>query len=457
MKKLILSFFLSTLGASAQDITGDWYGTLEVPGTKLRVVLHIQQDASGYSATMDSPDQGATGVPITTTRFISPMLTLEVPEAQIKYTGTYQDQTIEGTFVQGTASLKLDLTRQEIKLNRPQQPKPPFPYVAEEVSFTNLKENFNLAGTLTLPDKTGKHPVVILISGSGQQDRDGELLGHKMFLVLADHLTRNGIAVLRYDDRGAGKSGGNPQMSTSADFADDAAAAIEFLKTHKNINTQKMGLIGHSEGGIIAPMLASSRNDVAFVVLMAAPGVTGDKLLLLQNELVGKAFEMPEADLSKIRGFNTTFYNLIRNITDDNQLKHQLTTEMLKVMQKNPDRLPPGTTIEQAAETQVSQLMLPWTKFFIRYDPAVALQNTKCPVMAINGSTDVQVASKQNLPAIAEALRSGGNENVTIQEFPGVNHLFQESATGSPADYKDIEQTISPLVLSEITNWIKQQ
>ncbi len=442
---LIIGFSLTTI---AQNISGAWGGVLNVQGVRLRLVFNVSENAGGYSSTLDSPDQGAKGIPVTSTTFDNSTLRISIASAGIQYEGTLgADSIITGTFKQAGQSFPLTLSKQksEIKIQRPQEPAKPYPYYEEDVTFENKRAALTLAGTLTLPKKDGVFPVVVLISGSGPQNRNEELLGHKPFLVLSDYLTRNGIAVLRFDDRGVAKSTGDFKTATSADFATDVTAAIEYLKTRKEINTKKIGLIGHSEGGVIAPMVAANSKDVAFIVLLAGTGVPGDQILLEQQTLIGRATGVDSATLAKNEALNRKGFDLIKTSSDVEKLKSDLTT-LLK-----ENNVP-----ENVISTSVAQTTSPWMLYFIRHDPAPVLANVKCPVLALNGSNDLQVP-KENLQAIKNALAKGGNKHVTTRELPGLNHLFQESKTGSPTEYGTIEQTMAPVVLQEVVNWINLQ
>ena len=338
---------------------------------------------------------------------------------------------------------------------RPQTPTKPYPYYSEEVRFRNDSANVTLAGTLTLPSKEGSYPVVILISGSGPQNRDEEILQHKPFLVLADHLTRNGIGVLRYDDRGTGESTGDFKIFTSLDFSKDAESAVNFLKTRRDIDTTKIGLAGHSEGGLIAPMVAARSRDIAFVVLMAGPGMELKKALLLQDGLIAKAYGMSDANVKKLVGINEKAYDLVIQSTDLEKLKTDMTRFVNDHISEIPDKLiTEQMTREQFAAARIEGLSSPWTQFMLKYDPGKTLEKVKCPVLAINGEKDMQVVPDENLAAISLALKKGGNSNVTIKKIPDLNHLFQECATGSPKEYQEIEQTFSPVALNEISRWI---
>ena len=325
------------------------------------------------------------------------------------------------------------------------------------MTIENTKDSVTLAGTLTLPAREGKFPVVVLITGSGPQNRDEELMGHRPFLVLSDYLTRNGIAVLRCDDRGTFGSKGNFAKSTTFDFAKDVEAEVSYLMTRKEIDPEHIGLIGHSEGGIIAPIVAKNNKSVSFIVLMAGTGISGDKLLLLQQESIGRASGLNEKNLKEAADINRGIYDLIIKSNQPDSLNKQL-SDYLKFRIKNAkDKdMPNGMTEEDIVKQQLTQLSSPWIQCFIRYNPALALEQVKCPVLAINGNKDLQVSSKVNLPAIEKALRKGGNKKFTIIELPGLNHLFQECTTGLPKEYSEIEQTISPVALRTMTNWIKQ-
>lgn len=464
MKKTPLFFilFLTSIITYSQEITGQWNGILKIPGAQLRLVFNISKTDSGYSSTMDSPDQKATGIPVTTTSFKNQnTLKLEIADAKIEYTGELQNDEIIGTFKQSGQAFPMNLSRkviEKVEPNRPQEPKEPYSYYAESVTFQNTKANITLAGTLTLPKKEGVFPVVILITGSGPQNRDEELLGHKPFLVLSDYFTKNGIAVLRYDDRGVANSTGDFANATSADFASDVESALKYLKTRKEINKKKIGLVGHSEGGLIAPMVAVKSNDVNFIVLLAGTGIQGDKILLLQNELISRASGVFEDDIKKGLAENRKLYDIIIASTDSKKLKADLTllfTETIKDVKG--EEIPNGMSKENYIAMQINAVANPWMEYFIKYNPAPTLSKVKCPVLAVNGGKDLQVPSKDNLEAIEYALTKGGNTHVTIREFPGLNHLFQECKTGSPDEYAEIEQTFSPLALDQITRWILNQ
>lgn len=450
---LVVAMFTSSI-TNAQDITGQWNGILKIQGMQLRVVFHISKTDTGYSSTMDSPDQGAKGLPVTTTIFEKSKLTLESKVSRFEFNGELKDTMIVGTFNQNGISIPLNLSKAEEEIGnaipkRPQEPIKPYPYYSEDVTFKNNKANVTLAGTLTLPQKEGIYPVVILITGSGPQNRDEEILGHKPFLVISDYLTRNGIAVLRYDDRGVAKSTGDFKTATTVDFATDVESAISYLKTRKEINVKKIGLIGHSEGGIIAPMVASKSKDVDFIVLLAGQGLSGDKLMLLQKEKIEQAMNINEQEISKGQKIFSGAYRIIlESHTDNTDLKNKLNAYFTQSFDNKLS--------EEQVNAITNSITTPWMIYFLKYNPVPALEKVKCPVLAIDGEKDLQVPP-ENLIAIKTALENGGNKNVTTKLFPNLNHLFQDCKTGLPSEYSEIEETFSPAALAEITKWIRRQ
>ncbi len=460
---LIAMIFISQLFGQQKDLSGVWSGKLELPNTmKLTVVFHIQKDGAGkYTSTMDSPDQGAKGIPTEATKINGDSIQIIIPAVRGSFSGkiNFDEMKIDGKWMQGGMTLDLLLSKVEKveEAKRPQEPKAPFPYKSEEVTFENKVDNVTLAGTLTLPETGDNFTAVVLITGSGPQNRDEELLGHKPFLVLSDYLTRNGIAVLRFDDRGTAKSTGSFSTATTQDFARDVIAAVEYLKTRKEINHSKIGLIGHSEGGLIAPIVAVDDKDVAFIVLMAGPGIPGDSILILQSELIQKAEGTPEDEINKTLEINRKIYSMIIKSKDDetlkNQLREEFNSEISKMTEDEKKKIgDPDVYINQ----QLKALTSPWFKYFLTYNPFPTLEKVKCPVLAINGEKDLQVPPKENLSAIEMALKKGGNKNFEIKMLPGLNHLFQTTKTGAVSEYATIEETIAPLALETMSNWIKK-
>jgi fermentation-respiration switch protein FrsA (DUF1100 family) len=356
---------------------------------------------------------------------------------------------IDGKWTQGGGTLTLLLkpvkNESELELKRPQNPVKPYPYREEEVSYTNSQQNVTLAATLTIPPGKGPFPAVVLITGSGPQDRDESILGHKPFLVLSDYLTRHGIAVLRADDRGTAKSTGVFATATTADFATDVEAGIACLKTRGEINPRKIGLIGHSEGGVIAPMVAARNKDVAFIVMMAGTGVRGDEVLVAQGEAIEIASGKSPEEAAKNAAKEKEMLTLVETEKDEALLEKELKEKLA------------GEVPEPLIGSQIKQVTSPWFRFFLTYDPASALRKVTCPVLAINGSLDKQVLPTQNLPPIREALKQAGNRHVEVDELPGLNHLFQPAKTGSPSEYAEIEETISPVALEKMSTWILKQ
>jgi fermentation-respiration switch protein FrsA (DUF1100 family) len=461
MKKLSTTLIVFFLGFTlfGQDIEGKWQGLLKVQGMELTIVFNISQEDDTLIATMDSPDQGAFGLAVQDISFQDNRLNIGMNMPPIQYEGTLKPSgEIDGTFKQSGYDFPLILSQEEVKKSnktKPQEPVEPFPYLSEDITFKNETEGINLAGTLTMPSEGMNFPAVVLISGSGPQDRDEALLGHKPFLVLSDHLTRQGIAVLRYDDRGTAKSEGEFSTATSADFKTDVAAAVKYLKSRKEIDAKNIGLIGHSEGGIIAPMVAVESEDVAFIVLMAGTGIRGDELLLRQSELIGRATGMSERQLKLAREFNKGAYDIVVNTFDEATVRIDLKKYLEESINKNPELATSNGLKEEVFVDQIyGQLTSPWVMYFLRHDPSKILQKVDCPVLAIVGEKDLQVPAKVNLEAIEDALKKGGNTKYTIKELTGLNHLFQEAKTGSPNEYAEIEQTIAPKALELMSSWI---
>ncbi len=342
--------------------------------------------------------------------------------------------------------------------NRPQEPKEPFNYTSEDITFINYTaDSIPLAGTLTLPKHIKNPPVAILISGSGAQNRNEELMGHKPFLVIADYLTKNGMAVLRYDDRGVGESKGNFQTATTFDFATDVEAAIDYLKSRKDIDASKIGLIGHSEGGLIAPMVASRNKDIAFIILLAGPGINGADILKTQARKAGELAGTPEGFLDENERLASIIYDIIRTNTDEDIIKTKITKALNDYKTNNPMSVIAPYITPVMIEQQLSILKSVWICNFIRIEPKDYLEKTTCPVLALNGSKDFQVIPDINLEGIKNGLEKAGNKDVTIKEIEGLNHLFQTAETGSMQEYNKIEETFSPMALEIIKNWILER
>jgi len=461
---IVLSVLFLTQFAGAQDkfgyetVAGSWIGKIPAGGISLRVIFNLAlAGKDSLIATLDSPDQGAKGIKIGPVIFNGKEINIKAPLLLAEYKGSIiNDTIIEGTFTQrGIAqNVQLKKLKGTFALNRPQEPKPPFPYNAEDVIFRNETAGIELAGTLTLPQGDGPFPAVILITGSGSQNRNEELLGHKPFMIIADYLTRNGIAVLRYDDRGVGGSKGTPLNATSADFATDAEAAFLYLASRKEIDPKSIGLAGHSEGGLIAPIVASGNSSVAFIISLAGPGVNGEKIILKQGLDIGIASGGDLKDVKEGVATNKKLLDILKEEVDNKKAEEKMAAVYRKIMTKK--KTPPAD-IDKALKqlnASLNPVSYNWMRYFLSTDPSYFWKKTKCPVLGLNGEKDLQVSSEINLPAIEKAVKSGGNQSVKTISFPDLNHLFQHCKTGAPAEYGDIEETFSPEVLKIMTDWI---
>lgn len=443
-----------------KDIEGIWMGNLTVPGgLELKIVFNISTNPDGsINASMDSPDQGVSGIPVETVSYKDGNLNLGVKSLG-SFEGVYKEnnETIEGEWKQSGSTFPLVLNRIEKApdTHREQDPVKPYPYTEEEVVYENKEAGVKLAGTLTLPQSEGPFPAVILITGSGQQNRNEEIAGHRPFLVLSDYLTRQGIAVLRVDDRGIGGSTGNVSQDITEDFAGDVLTGVEYLKSRKEIDPSRIGLIGHSEGGLIAPMVAVKSPDIAFIVLMAAPGVTGEEILYMQSDRIARAEGASNETIAQNEALMRRMYSVVKeeknNTTAEEELREILRTEIANTSEQKTES---SGHSEAVIDAQVTALTSPWMRFFLTYDPRPTLMKVKCPVLAITGEKDLQVPPEENLRAIDDALKAGGNKDYIVKELPGLNHLFQTAKTGSPSEYAKIEETISPDALEIIGNWI---
>ncbi len=454
---IVMVLAVSISVSYAEDrVTGHWEGHIEIPGQPLAVKVDLTVDGTDWSgSTIDIPAQGANGLPLSDIHIEEndtggsvKFSILGVP-GNPTFDGQLQDGVISGKFSQGGVTFDFRLSREVVAgPARPQEPKPPFPYQIEEVTFQN--GSGTLAGTLTVPPGDGPFPVVLLISGSGLQDRDETVFGHKPFWVLANHLSRAGIAVLRVDDPGMGKSTPHPEPPTTADFATDVEAGVAFLKQESRIGS--VGLIGHSEGGAIAAIVASREDDVDFVVLMAGPGVPGAELLLKQNERIFDAMGMAGERKQTLLALLDRLFTALTSDMPEDEMRQQVDEIARKQFEING--VPPAQQDEALIQMGVEQALNPWMRYFLAFDPRPALEAIRVPVLALNGELDVQVDAAQNLTAIAEALEKGGNPNVTVHRLPEHNHLFQRAKTGLVNEYAAIEETISPEVLDLIRDWV---
>ncbi len=469
----------------APSLAGDWAGSLKIGTASLRIVFHVSAAATGYAATMDSPDQGARGIPLSAVRLEGRNVTFEVAAVGGRYRGTLGEggESIEGVWSQSGLSLSLNLSRQPAQPPQTSakpseqhqeraagdEPSPPFPYVTREVSFDNERAGVRLAGTLTIPEGKGPFPAVVFVSGSGPQNRDEEILGHRPFFVLADYLARRGIAGIRYDDRGVGGSTGVFQTATTFDFADDAQAALDFLAGQPEIDARRVGVIGHSEGAIVASVLAAraaekghsadvwrgGNSQPAFVVLLAGPGVRGDELLLLQNAAIGRASGLSDEQISEANRLNRTLYSIAMSDGDVATLRGKVLDVLVGALDSTPGLTEQEKNIYMAqARAQADMLLSPWMRTFLTLDPSEYLKKVSLPVLALGGSKDLQVPAEENLGAIAAALKAAGNNAATLIEIEGLNHLFQHAGSGLPSEYGELRETFAPEALQQIGDWI---
>lgn len=448
MKKLFFILLICAQSVWGQEITGSWSGELAVQGMKLPLILHITKTGDGYKTTMDSPKQGAKDLPMQETRFENGELSLNAPALGMKYTGKLSaENTLEGTFSQGGMNLPLTFRRgvgvTETRVpKRPQTPEPPYSYYTEDITLRNEKEGNLLAGTLAAPLDGRDFPVLVMITGSGAQNRNGELFGHKPFLVIADYLAKQGIGTLRLDDRGVGGSEAGKPGANSGDFAGDISSAVNFLaaKGYKNI-----GLIGHSEGGMIAPMVSTLNPKVKFMVLLAGPGIPIPELMRLQTYEVTKAMGVPEEQAKAAAESNARLYAFINNYKGND-----LEADLLAFMKQSVPGVP-----ESQLKTSMQPFITPWFRYFLTFDPGKYLSKVKVPVLALNGSRDTQVTANENLEGIRKSLTRAGNKKFEIVKLENLNHLFQTAQTGGVSEYGEIEETIAPAVLEKIAAWVK--
>ncbi|MEM9408590.1 MAG: alpha/beta fold hydrolase [Acidobacteriota bacterium] len=462
LNRLVLLLVTSLLIAApsiAQDLSGHWEGEIQTPGQPLLVMVDLTSSDDGWEGTIDIPAQGAKELPLENVIVEGDSATFTIAGApgSPTFEGKLQGSEIVGKFKQGPATLDFRLGRHAVeRAKRPQEPEGPLPYDVREVTYEN--GDVTLAATITTPPGEGPFPAAVLITGSGAQDRDESLLGHKPFLVLADHLTRNGIVVLRADDRGVGGSTGDPRIATSEDYATDALASLLFLQQQPKVDLKKVGLVGHSEGGMIAPMVAARSEQVAFCVLLAGTGVPGSEILALQQRLILEANGAPKTMVEKLNELQKEAIAIAASDVDAETKKAGIADVMRQQNMLSPEaQRQSEEQLQQAIEAGARQFLSPWFQFFLNFDPRSALAKTTVPVLAINGSLDLQVDAEQNLPAIEKALQEAGNEDVTVETFESLNHLFQTARTGSPVEYGQIEETFAPVALQRVSSWIVER
>ncbi len=462
--QIIFIFFLisTTINTYAQLVSGNSYfeGTIKTEQTDILIWLCIENENTDSVKTyIDVPEQGAFNIKIDSINIDENILFFKIKSLATSFSGSFSDdkKTVTGIWNQSNREFDLVLTsvKNKPKVNRPQEPHEPFSYESKEVFFENKSAKIKLAGTLTLPENSWKAPAVILVTGSGPQNRNSELLGHKSFLVLADYFTRNGIAVLRYDERGQGKSEGKFASATTLDFAEDAKSAYQYLKNNKAIDSKKIGIIGHSEGGIVAAILASQLKDLAFIVSLAGPGTSGEQILYQQTELIMLAKGDSKRQIKKDIRFISKIYAIAKS---DASYK-QAVLKIRKVYKrksrfKTKNQSKAANLSKTNRELTIRQVLTPWFRKFLVLDPSEYLQKTHCPALVLIGSKDLQVPANPNLMEIEKALNKAGNKNFEIKEIENLNHLFQNCDTGSPTEYFKIEETFSEDVMKLIAKWI---
>jgi len=431
----------------SETLTGTWEGTLSAGGQDLIIKFMISPADSGLSAAISVPQQNLYNHPADTLSIHNNDVAIDLASLKASYQGTVSKNSIQGTWKQSGASIVLNLEKISDtvidRVKRAQDPAPPFPYTAQDIYFTDNETGITFGGTVTVPNGEGPFPACILVSGSGQQNRDEEIFNHRPFLVLADALSKAGVAVLRYDDRGMGESGGDPMTATTLDFSHDAAAALDWLAGQSYVNQDAIGVIGHSEGGAIAAILGAERSDIDWLVLLAGPGVPGKELIAAQSEAIMRASNMSEQQIRTTVSTNVKVYELAVSTRPEADKTTAIRKELIRI----------GMAPDQAT-AQTKALLIPWMKYFLALDPAQYLSQITIPVLALNGTKDLQVIHTQNLPAIEEALTAAGNSKFIVKALPDLNHLFQPANTGLVQEYGLIETTFDPSAISEITAWI---
>lgn len=471
---LLLLTSLAARSQSPSAFIGSWEGKIKF-GVEVRAVFNIKanDNSNGLISTTDSPDQGVYGFKCDTTVVWGDSIRIEIRGFNAVYTAKLTtDSTLTGILMQGLPII-LQLTKKAgpVKERFPQTPKPPYPYKSEDVEYDNADKTIHYGATITIPEGKGPFPAAVLITGSGFQDRDETIMGHKVFAVLADALTRNGIAVLRVDDRGMGKSTGDMTYSTSEDFARDVNTSLNYLLTRPEVNKKKIGLIGHSEGGMIAPMVANQRNDIDFIVLLAGPGIKITELMVEQNEKILASAGITQPAIKEyIKLYRLLMDEVILQSRTINIKDYSRDSLMLSVSLKDASRVWADTTAsaiqkefyssevqrKQQVDLLIHMVTSNWFRYFIKYDPRPVIEKLRCKVLALNGSKDVQVISSSNLAGIEKSLKKSKSKAYTVKELSGLNHLFQTCVKCNLMEYGELEETFSPVALKEINDWLNK-
>ena len=467
MKKILLLTLLAVLSfySHAQQITGSWQGVLIAGPQKLKVVFHVNKDSlNTYHSGFDSPDQGAFGIPCSETNIKADSLEMLIKSIQGGYRGKWDGKNnISGYFFQVGHQFpfrSLPGPDTVVTLIRPQTPKPPFPYHSEDIEYDNPASGIHYSGTITYPGSGGPFPAILLITGSGQQDRDETISGHKPFAVIADYLTRRGFAVLRVDDRQKGKSTGDLSQATTLDFSKDVETSLGELQKRKDIDQKKIGLIGHSEGGLIAAMVAAENPKLKFIILLAGPGLKGADLLTLQTQALDRSMGVPE-ELAKAETAlkSQIIKELVSSKDTGTQFKNAWASYLIWKKNTKPEivstlSMDTDPVAENVIRTYLQGLNNPWMIYFLQADPATYLVKLKCKVLALNGSRDIQVLPDPNLAAIDSALKKSGATVYATVKLEGLNHLFQHCKTCTIREYGELEETFSPEALKIMGDWL---
>jgi pimeloyl-ACP methyl ester carboxylesterase len=466
MKQNLLVILFATIQLCSfgqSPFTGIWEGKINV-GVNVRLVFTIREDASQkFTAVMDMPDQGVNAMVSKNVSVSKDSIVINIKEFDATYTGVQiNDTTIQGKWQKGI-STDLELRKVEkVKLiQRPQTPVLPFPYKSEDVIFTNNDKTIQYGATITIPNGNGPFPAVVLITGSGQQNRDEQIAGHKPFAVIADHLTRNGFIVFRVDDRGIGQTTGDVLTATTLDFCGDINTSIEYLRSRKEVDKKRLALIGHSEGGMIAQMLASARKDIAAIVLLAAPGKSGEQVLVEQNRAFYANAGLPADYVNSYASLFTSILQHSKGESDIDKIKSKVAAETESWIKTTPKNVVVATTgiFNEEKKTEFinklsEMLNIPWVRYFLNFQPAEYLKKVTCKVFALNGARDIQVLSQSNLTVIEAALKVSKSQKYQIKEYEGLNHLFQKCKTCASTEYGMLDETISVEVLKDITSWL---
>ncbi len=467
----LLLFLIVRIQAHSQSVSveGVWEGNFLLPGTTLKIQLHIQRDSvQNLRTTMTVPAQAISGMPLKKTVVDKDSVLFVIPPpVQARYKARLQGDSLTGKWVQNGQSFPLTVKR-KVVLKRPQNPQKPYPYTEEEVVYTNPNDSIHYGATLTKPTGKGRFPVVILLTGSGQEDRDETLFGHKPFLIIADYLTRRGIAVLRIDDRGVGKTTGNVAQATTQDFAYDGLQAVRYMKSRADIDAKKIGLIGHSEGGMIASLMAAQNKDITCIVSLAGPGVSGKEVSISQTEISLKRTQLPAETIRKRMELHSKILDCV--LLEPNKQKaakaafgiyktwvkqYSQDTTLLRSVGISPENVE-KITGEEAVFQAYGKLYSPWMRYFLKYDPTTVIPQVKCPTLALNGSKDTQVLADLNLNGFKRIARTS-NLSIETHVFPGLNHFFQHAQTGYIEEVESIEETFAPEVLEFMYVWLQKK